>query len=155
MVEVSKIDKELAEYFATDEGRTVFEAAMKSYEGKREEERSARMVKGMIDAFSQKANLSREQTASMEKIVSKAFTEIGTLFRTMRDSDMTPEERAVKRTETVAKVEDVRRQTEDEVKGILDATQFELYQQESARMRGFMGGGMGGGLGGFGGQRGQ
>lgn len=153
--EVGAAAKELADYFATEDGSRVFDVAMKAYEAKQQEERGSRMVKGMIDAFAQKANLTPQQTTQMEKIVGKAMTDIGGVWRSMRDPAGTPEERASRRSDAVAKTEEIRRATEDEVKGVLDSTQFEMYQQESARMRGLMGGGMGGPGGGMGGPRGQ
>jgi uncharacterized membrane protein YgcG len=125
---------------------------MKAYEQKRDEERGNRMASGLIDAFAQRANLSPQQKEQMQKIAQRTMNEIGALWRAMRDQDIPPEERAAKRQETVAKMEEIRTRTDEEVKTVLDAAQWDLYQQESARMRGFMGGGMGGGGGGgFGG----
>lgn len=149
--------QELAGILATDEGRAVFEASMRQIEQKREDERGARMAAGIVDAFAQKANLSPTQAESMRKIVGKSMTEMGALWRNMRDTDLTPEERATKRTENMAKMDEIRKTTDEEVKSVLDGAQFDMYQQETARMRGFMGGGggMGGPGGGFGGGRGQ
>lgn len=148
--------KDLADILATDDGRKVFESAMRAYEARRDEERSSRMAAGMVDAFAQKANLSPEQKEKLNAIVGRTMSEMQQLFRGMRDGDVPAAERPARRQETVAKMEEIRSRTDDEVKGILDASQWDLYQQESARMRGFMGGGGGGfGGGGFGGGRGQ
>lgn len=153
--------QELAGLLGTDEGRAVFEATMRQIEQKREDDRASRMATGLVDAFAQKANLSAQQTESMRKIVSKSMAEMGALWRSMRDTDMTPEERAAKRTENMAKMDEIRKSTDEEVKSVLDGTQYDMYQQETARMRGFMGGpgggfgGGGGGFGGGGGGRGQ
>lgn len=141
---------------STEAGRAAFDAAIRQAEQRRDEERQNRMAAGMVDAFAQKANLSPEQTEKMRKIASKAITEISALWRTMRDQDMTPEQRQAKQTENVAKMEEIRRESDEEVKSVLDAAQWDLYQQETSRMRGFMGAGGGGpGRGGFGGGRGQ
>jgi outer membrane murein-binding lipoprotein Lpp len=143
--------QDLANLLASDAGRTVFEGAMRQVEQKREEERGARLATGLVDAFAQRANLSPQQTEQMRKIVGKSISDIGAVWRSMNDGELTPEERATKRQEAFAKTEEIRKTTEDEVKGVLDAQQFEMFQQESARMRGFMGGGGPGGRGGFGG----
>ncbi|MCE9637617.1 MAG: hypothetical protein K8T90_18110 [Planctomycetes bacterium] len=143
--------QELAGLLSTDEGRAVFEASMRQIEQKREDERGARMAAGLVDAFAQKANLSAQQTESMRKIVGRSMTEMGAIWRGMRDGTVTPE----KRTENMAKMEEIRKSTDEEVKSVLDGTQYDMYQQETARMRGFMGGGGGPGGGGFGGGRGQ
>lgn len=155
--QVGAAAKELAEYFATPDGSKVFDIAMKAYEAKQQEERGARMAKGMIDVFAQRANLTPQQAASMEKIVGRSMSQIGDVWRSLRDADGgTPEERAARRTEAVAKTDEIRRQTEEEVKNVLDNTQFDLFQQEANRMRGMMGGGPGGDIGApIGGRRGQ
>lgn len=147
--------QELAALLASETGTAVFEGALRRVEQKRDEERGARMVAGMVDAFAQRANLTPQQSEQMRKIVGKTMTDIGSLWRSMGDGDLTPEERAAKRQETFAKAEEIRKSTEDEVRNVLDAQQFEMFQQESARMRGFLGGGPGGGFGGRGGMGGR
>jgi uncharacterized membrane protein YgcG len=156
----SQAAQELEALLSTDAGRTVFEGAMRRVEQKRDEERSARMVTGLVDAFAQRANLTPEQSEQMKKVVGKTFTEIGALWRTSGEGEMTPEQRAQKRQEVFAKAEEIRKTTEEEVKTILNVEQFEMFQQESARMRGFIDGGAGGfggrgGRGGFGAPGGQ
>lgn len=142
----------LSEVLGTEAGREVFDQAMRTYEERRDRERTDRLAGGMVESFARKANLSAAQTESMRKSVGKAFTEIGALWRSMRDADLTPEERSTRRTDALAKTEEIRQRVDDEMKAILDSTQYETFQQESARMRGFLGG-TPGGPGGFGGGR--
>ena len=146
---------EFSALLETDAGRAAFDSALKQAEQRRDEERQNRMAAGMVDSFSQKANLSPEQTEKMRKIATKAFSEISTLWRSMRDQDLTPEQRQSMQADNMAKMAEIRTTSEDEVKSVLDASQWDLYQQETSRMRGFMGGGFGGAGGGGRGGRGQ
>lgn len=145
--------KALGDLLATEDGRAVFEEAMKAYEARRDAERIDRLGSGIVDGFAQRANLSPQQTESLRKIVGKAMGDVAAVWRGGRDGEATPEERAAQRQSAFAKMEEIRQRTDDEVKGILDAAQWDQWQQDSARMRGFLGGGAGPG-GGFGGGRG-
>lgn len=146
---IAQSAKELSELLASDEGRAVFDQALAAYEARREQDRGSRMATDLVTAFAQKANLSVQQKDSMMKIVSTAMSDMGVLFRTLRDDTATPEERSAKRQEAIVKMQEISQRTDDEVKGILDAAQWDTYQQERGRMRGFLGG-AGGGMGGGG-----
>jgi len=156
--------KALADVLATDDGIQVLEGALKTIEKRRDEERTARMVQGMVDAFAQKAALSPQQAESLQKIASRSAAATRELWSAFRDAgDLTAEQRQSLRTDLLAKGEEIRVRTDDEVKGILDAQQFEIYKQDSERLRGAFrgfgggpgGGGMGGGRGGLGGDGGR
>ena len=154
--------KALADLLGTDDGIKVLEGALKTIEKRREEERTARMVQGMVDAFAQKAALTPQQTESLQKIATRSASATRELWSAFRDAgDLTAEQRQSLRTDLLAKGEEIRVRTDDEVKGILDAQQFEMYKQDSERLRGaFRGfgggpGGMGGGRGGPGGDGGR
>lgn len=144
----------LADVLSTDDGIKVLEGALKTIERRREEERTARMVQGLVDAFAQKANLTPQQAESLQKVASRSAAATRELWTAFRDAgEMTADQRNALRIDLTAKAEEIRVRTDDEVKGILDAQQFEIYRQDSERLRGAFRG-FGGGPGGMGGGRG-
>lgn len=144
----------LADVLSTDDGIKVLEGALKTIERRREEERTARMVQGLVDAFAQKANLTPQQAESLQKIASRSAAATRELWTAFRDAgEMNADQRNALRIDLTAKAEEIRVRTDDEVKGILDAQQFEIYRQDSERLRGAFRG-FGGGPGGMGGGRG-
>lgn len=148
---LSERDREIAAFLDRDEGRKVLETAIKAIETKRDQERQDRMVNAMVDAFAQKANLTPQQTDSMRKIVGKSMADTRGLWEGMMRGDMSPEERQTARNDAMAKMQEIQTRTDDEVKSVLDSSQFGMYQQDVERMRNGMRGGMGGGMGGPGG----
>lgn len=153
---LSERDREIATFLDREEGRKVLETAIKAIETKRDQERQDRMVNAMVDAFATKANLTPQQTDSMRKIVGKSMADTRGLWEGMMRGDMSPEERQTARTDAMAKMQEIQTRTDDEVKSVLDSSQFGMYQQDVERMRNGMRGGMGGaggpGGGGFGGR---
>ena len=121
----------------TDGAGSGLEGALKTIEKRRDEERTARMVQGLVDAFAQKAGLTPQQSESMQTIAMKSATATRELWATFRDAgDMTAEQRNTLRVDLLAKGEEIRVRTDDEVRGVLDARQFEMYKQDSERLRG-------------------
>lgn len=146
--------KALDTWFSSEGGRKTIDAALAAAEQRREEQRWNERINAMLDQFAQKAGLRADQTEAMRKISGRTAAEIRGIWSGMRNPDLTAEERTVQRQEAMAKMMDIQTRQDEEVKGILDASQFQMYQEETARMRGMMGGmggpdrGMGGGRGG-------
>lgn len=152
----------LARILETDEGVKVLEAALRDIDRRRDDQRTARMIQGLVDAFAQKANLTPTQSEQLAKVLTRGAAARRELWTGMRDApEMTPEQRVAVRQEILAKSEEIRVRVDDEVKSVLDAQQFETYKQDSERLwsqgRGGGAGGMGGGMGGagFGGRAGR
>jgi len=113
----------------SDEGQAAVAKAMQAIQEKRDGERRQRMVSGLVDRFAQEANLSEAQTVDV-------FRDAG---------DLSAEGRASLRDENMAKMEDIRTATDDEMKAVLNADQFSIYEEQAQRMRGFGGRGRSGG----------
>ncbi len=140
---------------ATDEGRKIVADALTAVQEQQRLEQQQRMVDAMVDRFAKTANLTDDQTKKMKEIMGNQAAALRDARASMRDlpPDATQDQRDQARQQMVAKVDDVRKQTDDQVKAVLSQTQYEQYQQEQDRirtgMRGFGPGGFGGG------QRGQ
>lgn len=126
----------------TDEGKQAIKQALAEANEQRDQERRQRWVDGMIDRFATDAQLTDDQTVQMKDIVAKSFTRIGELWSGMRDmGDATPEERAMARQDAMTKMEEIRSETDMEVKAILNSAQYDIYEEQAARMGRGMGGG--------------
>ncbi len=132
---------ELAAALSTEDGRAAVEKAMSAIEAKRSSERRQRMVSGMVDRFAEQANLSPAQVVDMNRIVGDSFSKIGAVWSSMRGAtNMSAEERTTLREDNMMKMEEIRTATSEEAKGVLDADQFAIYEEQAQRMRGFGGG---------------
>lgn len=132
----------VVEALATEEGRKAIETALAEVNRRRDEERRERWVGSMIDRFAADAQLTPEQTVQMKDIVGGSFDKIREVWSGMRDmGGATPEERAVARQEAMAKMEDIRLETDDQVKAILNSAQYDQYVESSEAMRRGFGGG--------------
>lgn len=140
---------DVARLLETEAGRAAVEQAMAAVQEKRDAERRERWVGAMIDRFAADANLTDVQTDDMRKVVSASFEKIGELWSGMRsDGDVSAEVRAIQREEIMVQMEEIRVQTDDEVKAILTPDQYAIYEEQSARMRNWGRGGGGRGRGG-------
>ena len=128
----------------SESGRAAVEKAMAAVQEKRDSERRERWVGAMVDRFATDANLSSAQTQDMRRITTESFKKIGELWSGMR-GDATPDERAMQREEAMVKMEEIRQATNEEVKAVLSADQYTLYEEQVSRMRGGFGGGGPGG----------
>ncbi len=125
----------------SEQGREAVESAMKSIQEKRDSERRERWVSSMIDRFAADANLTPDQSDKMQSIMGGSFKRMGEVWQNMRGgADQTPEQRAQVREDNLAKMEEIRLETDDEVKAVLNSEQMLLYEEQSARFRGFGGG---------------
>ncbi len=132
---------DVAALLETEDGQAAVEKAMAVVQQKRDAERRERWVGAMVDRFAADANLSDAQTDDMRRIVSGSFKKIGELWSGMRGGDgVTAGERTLQREEAMLKVEEIRQETNDEVKAVLSPDQYALYEEQAARMRGFGGG---------------
>lgn len=126
-------------------GRQAMEKAMEAIREKRDNERRQRMVEGMVDRFAEQADLTPDQTERLSQIMGKRFEGMRQIWSALRDGgDVSREERAVMREEAMVKMEELRVELDDEVKSVLNADQYSLYQEQADRMRGWGGGGRGG-----------
>jgi hypothetical protein len=136
---------ELAAMLASEDGKAAVAKAMEAIEQKRNDERRDRMVSAMVDRFAEQANLSAAQTEDVSRILGDSMKKIGDVWSSMRSmGEMTPEQRATLREENMMKMEEIRLATDDEMKAVLDSSQFGIYEEQAQRMRGF-GGRRGGG----------
>ena len=135
---------DIARLLETEDGQAAVEKAMAVVQERREAERRERWVGAMIDRFAVDANLSDAQADDMRRIVTDGFRRIGDLWSVTRDGEQSPEVRAIQREEAMVKMEEIRQQTNDEVKAILSPDQYVIYEEQSARMRSWGRGGGGG-----------
>jgi len=136
----------LAAALNSDEGLAALAKAVQSIEDKRNTDRRQRMVSGMVDRFAQEANLSPAQTEDVNRILGESMKKIGGVWSSFRDAGgLSADERAAMRDDNMAKMEEIRGATNDEMKGVLNADQYSLYEEQAQRMRGGFGGGRGGG----------
>jgi hypothetical protein len=148
---------ELKAYLESEEGRHSVEAALRAVQDERDRERSNRMVQGLVDRFARQAGLTEDQTKRMKEIAGKTAEEVRVAWAVMRDTaaDASPEERDALRQQNVAKVEEIRRAADDQVKVVLSSTQYEMYQKQQDQWRTGMRGPGGAGRGGDAGDGGQ
>ncbi len=149
----------ISRYLETESGQAAVSRALEAVQERQNADRRERMVDMLLDRFAQEADLTSTQRDDMRKILSRSFEQSAAIWQSMRDggADMTPEERAAQRDANVAKMQEIRTATDDEVKAVLNSEQYGLYEQQSQRLRGAFGGdrGAGGAPGGFGGRGGR
>ena len=135
-------------FLTTDEGRKALLGAVEAEREARDVERAKRGAETMVDRFAKDAGLTEDQTKRMKDVMSRQALAVRGLFGALRDlgPDATPEQRDELRQQNTAKVDELRKSTDTEVKAILDQTQYEKYQQAQDRIRSNVrGGGQGGG----------
>jgi chromosome segregation ATPase len=137
------------DYLATEDGKKTLQTAIDADREARNREQQKRQIDGMIDRFAKTAQLTEDQTKRMKEIMGSAQAARTDMWSSIRElgPDATPEQRTEAREAMVAKTDELRKQTDDQVKAVLSSTQYEQYQQEQdklrAGLRGFGGGGRG------------
>jgi hypothetical protein len=133
-------------FFGTEEGRKVLTAAMRIAQDQQEQERTARMVEGMLARFAKDAELTDDQTKKMRDILGRSTGQMRELMVSMRDppADLTGEARDQARQQTMAKIGEVRQAADAEIKSVLSQTQYDAYQKSFPQGTGGFGGGPGG-----------
>ncbi len=118
-------------YFATEDGRKVLTAAMRIAQDQQEQERTARMVEGMLSRFAKDAELTEDQTRKMRDILGRSTGQMRELMISMRDppADLTGDARDQARQQTMAKIGEVRQAADTEIKSVLSQTQYDAYQK--------------------------
>lgn len=135
-------------WFASEDGRKVLSAALKTAQDQQELERTTRRMEGMLARFAKDAELTEDQTRKMREIIGRSAGTLNELMQSMRDppADLTPEQRDQARQQTLAKLGEFRQSVDGEVKTILSQTQYDAYQKSFPQGTGFgFGGGPGGG----------
>ena len=142
---------EIARFLQSEEGAKVLDATLRAVEDRRAAERMTRVVEGALERFAQQANLDAAEERRMQEIMTRSMGAMRGVWTSMRETPAATEaERAALRQENVAKVEEIRSKADQEVKAVLSSSQYQLYEQEQERLRGFLRGpGMGGDGGGF------
>lgn len=132
-------------YFASEDGRKVLTAALKTAQDQQELERTTRRLEGMLARFAKDAELTDDQTKKMRDILGRNAVQLNELLQAMRDppADLTPEARDQARQQTLAKLGELRQTADNEVKTVLSQTQYDAYQKSFPQVGGF-GGGPGG-----------
>jgi len=148
-------------FLATEDGKKLLEAAIQSDRDARAREQAKRQVDSMVDRFAKQANLTDDQTKRMKDLMEKQADATRDVWASLQiNPDATQAERDARRQQGLAKTDEIRKSTDDQLRSVLSATQFESYQQEqdkqSQRVRGSGGGNNGrrntGGAGGAGGR---
>jgi hypothetical protein len=136
-------DDAIAKLLETEDGQAAVEKAMAAIQERRDAERRERWVNSMVDRFATDANLTDVQTNDMRRVVGSSFKKMGDVWSGLRGNDLSAEERAMQREEAMVKMEEIRQETDEEVKAILTTDQYTIYEEQSARMRNWGRGGGG------------
>ncbi len=125
-------------FLSTEEGKKVLEAAVQSEREARDRERARRLSDSMVDRFAKTAALTEDQTKRMKDVMSKQAESLRTMWSNVRElsPDAPSEQRDALRQQNLEKTEALRKETDDQVKGILSQTQYEQYKQQQTRVRG-------------------
>ena len=125
-------------FLSTDEGKKVLEEAVQSEREARERERARRLSDSMVERFAKTASLTEDQTKRMKDVMSKQAESLRTMWANVRElaPDAPTEQRDALRQQNLEKTEQLRKETDDQVKSILSQTQYEQYKQQQTRMRG-------------------
>jgi hypothetical protein len=136
-------------YLGTEEGKKILEAAVQAERDERNREQQKRSADAWVDRLAKIANLTDDQVKKMKDVLDQAAIARSDAWSAMRDlgADATPEQRDEARQTVSQKMDDLRKQTDDQVRPILSSTQFDQYQQEQDKLRSTMRG-FGGGSGG-------
>ena len=141
--------REFAKYLESESGKKALADAVTEANNRQSRERWNRMADGMVDRFAEQANLSEDQSKRMKDLTGTMMSKIGDAWGAMRNSNLSTEERAEVRASAMAQMGELREQLNEDVKLILDADQYSMYEEQAGRMmRGGMGGGRGGRSGG-------
>jgi hypothetical protein len=125
-------------FLSTDEGKKVLEEAVQGEREARERERARRLSDSMVERFAKTAALTEDQTKRMKDVMSKQAESLRTMWANVRElpPDAPTEQRDALRQQNLEKTEQLRKETDDQVKAILSQTQYEQYKQQQTRMRG-------------------
>lgn len=125
-------------FLSTDEGKKVLEEAVQSEREARDRERARRLSDSMVERFAKSATLTDDQTKRMKDVMSKQAEALRTMWSNVRElpPDAPSEQREALRQQNLEKTEQLRKDTDDQVKTILSQTQYEQYRQQQTRLRG-------------------
>jgi hypothetical protein len=122
-------------FLATEDGKKLLEAAIQSDRDARAREQAKRQVDSMVDRFAKQANLTDDQVKRMKDVLEKQTDATRDVWASLQISpDATQAERDARRQQGLAKTDELRKATDDQLRTVLSATQFETYQQEQAQL---------------------
>jgi hypothetical protein len=122
-------------FLATEDGKKLLEAAIQSDRDARAREQSKRQVDSMVDRFAKQAGLTDDQTKRMKDLMEKQADATRDVWASLQISpDATQAERDARRQQGIAKTDELRKSTDDQLRTILSTTQFETYQQEQDKL---------------------
>lgn len=129
---------EIRSFLATEEGRRVLQDAVQAEREARDRERAQRAARALVDRFAAQAELTADQTSRMKEVMVRQADAVRAAWAPMQDlpDDATPEQRAETRRSCMEATEQLRKATDEEVRGLLSQAQFEQYQQAQTRLRG-------------------
>jgi hypothetical protein len=123
-------------FLSTEEGKKVLEAAIQSESDARAREQAKRQADSLVDRFAKIAGLTDDQTKRMKDLMEKQADATRDAWASLQISpDATQEERDARRQQGLAKTDELRKSTDDQLRTILSTTQFETYQQEQDKLR--------------------
>jgi hypothetical protein len=123
-------------YLSTDEGKKVLEAAIQSERETRAREQEKRRVDALVDRFAKTASLTDDQTRRMKDVMQKQADASREAWASLPlGPDATQADRDARRQQGLAKTDELRKATDDQIRTILSATQFDTYQQEQDKLR--------------------
>jgi hypothetical protein len=125
-------------FLSTDEGKKVLEDAVQAEREARDRERARRLSDSMVERFAKTAALTEDQTKRMKEVMAKQAESLRTMWANVRElgPDAPVEQRDALRQQNLQKTEELRKETDDQVKVILSQTQYEQYKQQQTRLRG-------------------
>jgi len=144
-------------FLSTDDGKKLLEAAIQSERESRARDQERRRVDALVDRFAKTASLTDDQTRRMKDVMQKQADASRAAWASLPlGPDATQADRDARRQQGIAKTDELRKATDDQIRTILSTTQFETYQQEQDKLRQRLrgtGGANGGGGGGANGAR--
>jgi hypothetical protein len=125
-------------FLSTDEGKKVLEDAVQAEREARDRERARRLSDSMVERFAKTAALTDDQSKRMKEVMAKQAETLRTMWASVRElgPDAPTEQRDALRQQNTEKTEQLRKETDDQVKSILSQTQYEQYKQQQGRVRG-------------------
>jgi len=124
-------------YFATDDGKKVLEDAIQNDREARARETSKRQVDSLVDRFAKQNGLTDDQTRRMKDILEKKADSSRDIWTAMRDlpPEASQEQRDDLRKQLTTKTDELRKSSDDQLRGVLSTTQYESYQKEEDKVR--------------------
>lgn len=125
-------------FLSTEEGKKVLEDAVQAEREARDRERARRLSDSMVERFAKTAALTDDQSKRMKEVMAKQAETLRTMWSSVRElgPDAPTEQRDALRQQNTEKTEQLRRETDEQVKSILSQTQYEQYKQQQGRVRG-------------------